>query len=274
MMEKGKTMKKVFIYTNDVPKSLEIVSELHEKLPQFGFEILENYRNEDEPDLIICVGGDGTLLSLMHQLQFPTTPIAGINTGHLGFFQENDPDKIDHFIELYTSGNYNVQPYNIAKMEVTTEDGIFTHRALNEFVIKAPSTHSVHYNISINDSFIEKYSGDGMCIATPAGSTAYNYSLGGSLVDPRLNLLQVTPMAPMNTSAYRSLTSSILLPANDKLIVTPCDDEDLTLEMLYDGRQAIYEKVHQVTLILSRRKINLIRLNDTTFWDKVKQKIL
>ena len=61
---------------------------------------------------------------------------------------------------------------------------------------------------------IEKFSGDGILVATSAGSTAYNYSLGGSIVDPRLKLLQVTPIAPMNTTAYRSFTSSILLPSD------------------------------------------------------------
>ena len=87
--------------------------------------------------------------------------------------------------------------------------------------IKGSDSYSIHLNISIGGSFIERFSGDGLLIATPAGSTAYNYSLGGSIVDPRLKILQVTPIAPMNTTAYRSFTSSILLPSDLSLGVVP-----------------------------------------------------
>ena len=264
-------MKKVFIYKNDVPRTVEIAEELESKLKAADISIMDD---PEDVDLILCVGGDGTLLSLMQNHEFPTVPVAGINTGHLGFFQEIPPEKIEEFIACFLKEELVVQPYNIAKADLKFEDGSeIAYRALNEFVIKGMGTHPVHLNISINESFIERFSGDGIIVSTPAGSTAYNYSLGGALVDPRLNLLQVAPMAPMNT-AYRSLTSSILLPANDSLIIKPCDQQSSTLGVLFDGQDKVYSGISSIELCLSRRKINLVRFSGTTFWDKVKTKFL
>ena len=224
-------MKKVFIYKNDVPRTVAIADTLVNKLMISGVDITEEI---GDADLIICVGGDGTLLNLMQNHEFPTVPVAGINTGHLGFFQEIAPEKIDEFIKTYISGDLTVQPYNIAKADIN----------------------------------------HGIIISTPAGSTAYNYSLGGALVDPRLNLLQVAPMAPMNNTAYRSLTSSILLPANDSLIIEPCDEQSSSLSILFDGQDETFSGIKSIELCLSKRKINLVRFGGTTFWDKVKTKFL
>ena len=163
-------MKKVFIYKNDVPRTLEIVKSLEGKLAVSGIEVADS---PDDVDLILCVGGDGTLLNLMQNHEFPTIPIAGINTGHLGFFQEIPPEKIDEFIVKFIEGDLMVQPYNIAKADIQFEDGSeIAYRALNEFVIKGQGTHPIHLNISINESFIERFSGDGIIVSTPAGSTA------------------------------------------------------------------------------------------------------
>ncbi len=264
--------KKVFIYANVTEMSKKIEQTLRTKLVKSGLRVFEELTEDTE--LIICIGGDGTLLYMLHEMDFPKTPIIGINTGHLGFFQEVLPEKIDDFIFKYNQNAYTVQPFSTVKASVVTSCGTFTHTALNEIAIKGELTYPVHLNISINDSFVERFSGDGICVATPAGSTAYNYSLSGCIVDPRLNLLQVTPIAPMNSIAYRSLTSSILLPANDKLIVLPCDENDKKLSVVFDGRCAVYDNVQSITMGLSKRKVNLIRFDDSNFWEKVKCKFL
>ena len=141
-------------------------------------------------------------------------------------------------------------------------------------MIKGRGTKPIHLDIGINGSFIEKFSGDGIIVSTPAGSTGYNYSLGGSIVDPRLNLLQVAPMAPMNTTAYRSLTSSFLIPSEDQVIIRPADSKNRNLSILYDGRELRMRDLESVSFRLSNRKINLVRFGDTDFWFKVKSKFL
>ena len=193
--------KKIYIYANDTEVSKKIEKNLRNKLVKSGLRVYEEF--EEETELIICIGGDGTLLNLMQDLTFPKTPVVGINTGHLGFFQEVAPDKLDDFIFLYNQGEYTVQSFHTVEGQVIADCGLNYHTALNEIAVKGSPTYPVHLNISINDAFIERFSGDGLCVSTPAGSTAYNYSLGGSIVDPRLNLLQVAPIAPMNSIAYR-----------------------------------------------------------------------
>ncbi|MBQ4650055.1 MAG: NAD(+)/NADH kinase [Firmicutes bacterium] len=264
--------KKVFIHANTTEMSKKIEAKLRSKLVKSGLRVYEDL--DADTELIICVGGDGTLLYMLHENDFPETPIVGVNTGHLGFFQEILPEKIDDFIFNYNQGNYEIQAYYTAFATVVTDHGTFTHTALNEIAVKGEPTYPVNLNISINESFIERFSGDGICVATPAGSTGYNYSLGGSIVDPRLNLLQVTPIAPMNSIAYRSFTSSILLPDNDKLMVLPCDDTDRRLTVIFDGRLSEYDDVISITIGLSDRKVNLVRFDNADFWEKVKGKFL
>ena len=265
-------MKKIFIYTNNTEMSRSIEKTFRQKLVKSGLTACSEY--SDDTDLIICIGGDGTLLRLVQDFGFQKTPIVGINTGHLGFFQEILPEKIDDFIFLYNQGRYSIQGLNGVSCVVRTASHITKHIALNEITVKGMLTHPVHLNISINNGFIERFSGDGICVSTPAGSTAYNYALGGSIVDPRLSLLQVTPIAPIQNIAYRSLTAGILLPANDKLAVIPCNNVDRTLSVTYDGMLAEYEDVIELSMRLSRKKINLIRFDDYRFWEKVKNKFL
>ena len=261
---------KAYIYTNETKESLKIEEELKDILLKNGDEV----KDIKSADLIFCIGGDGALLNLMQEKSFPTTPIVGVNTGHLGFFQNVQPDELEDFLSEYKKGNVAVLPYNIARAEIKCKDGTIVHRALNEFAIKGPTNHSIHLNISINNSFIEKFSGDGILVSTPAGSTAYNYSLGGSLVDPRINILQVTPIAPMNTTVYRSLTSSILIPADDELVIEPTDENSETLSLLFDSLAITYTEIKKISLTLSHRRINLVWSNGQTFWNRVKEKFL
>ena len=264
--------RKVFIYANTTEASARIEKNLRTKLIKSGLQVHEEFNKDTE--LILCIGGDGTLLNLMQDLEFPETPVVGINTGHLGFFQEIPPEKIDDMIYQYNQGNYTLQSFSTVKDCVTTADGVFRHTALNEIAVKGLPNYPVHLNISINASFIERFSGDGLCVATPAGSTAYNYSRGGSIVDPRLHLLQVTPIAPMNSIAYRSFLTSLLLPGSDTLSIQPCNDADSQLTLVYDGRVAEYKQVKEIQITLSRKKVNMIRFSHLSFWDKAKSKFL
>ncbi len=264
--------KKIFIYANDTHMSKKIEKLLREKLVKSGLRVYEQL--EEDTQLIVCIGGDGTLLRCLRTYSFPSIPVVGINTGHLGFFQEVLPEKIDDFIFRYNQGDFTVHSYNTVNCRVETPEGTFKDIALNEFAIKGVPNYPVQLNISINDSFVERFSGDGICVSTPAGSTAYNYSLGGAIVDPRLNLLQVAPIAPINTVAYRSFTSSFLLPANDKLAIIPCDDDHRNLSVIADGFATEFSDVQRIVLSISKKKVNLVRAEYSTFWEKAKSKFL
>ena len=133
----------------------------------------------------------------------------------------------------------------------------------------------MHFDISIGGSFIERFSGDGLLVSTPAGSTAYNYSLGGSIVDPRLRLLQATPIAPMNTTAYRSFTSSILLPPDLSMEVKPVDNSSkVKITIAFDGFSKFFDNVSNIEVSLSETNVKLLTLESYDFWSKVKSKFL
>ena len=264
--------KLINIFTNNTDISLETQSILVKQLVDRGYTVMCGYSKQ--ADLIISIGGDGSLLKTVHSCGFPECPIIGINTGHLGFFQEISPDKLDKFIYDYEAGQYSIQDLSTVRADVTTFDGLHnTHLGLNEIVIKGRQSYSVHLDISIEGMSIERFSGDGILVATSAGSTAYNYSLGGSIVDPRLKLLQVTPIAPMNTTAYRSFTSSILLPAELSLGVIPENVAD-RIFVVNDGIQTGYSNIKDIKVTVSETIVHLMRFKDYDFWSKVKTKFL
>ncbi len=264
---------KICIYANKAPSSIMTVEKLIGKLDNVGFSVSRRFC--PDADLMVVVGGDGTFIEAIHKFRFPQMPIIGINTGHLGFFQEIMPERMDDFIFNYTSGKYSVQTLSTVEILVRSKGEEHRHTGLNEVVITGSSSYAVHLNISIGDQFIERFSGDGLLISTPAGSTAYNYSLGGSIVDPRLNVLQVTPIAPMNTTAYRSFTSSLLLPSDLSLgaVVDPSPMPS-GIRIVYDGYINEYDKIDDMTVSFSDIKVNLLRFESYDFWKKVKSKFL
>lgn len=265
--------KQIFIYANEYLASKSTEKLLRRKLDNVGHLVQTAYN--DDTDLIICVGGDGTFLEAIHKYNFPNVPIIGINTGHLGFFQEIMPNKIDDFIFNFSQDKYHIQPLSTVEAVIKTKEKTITKLGLNEISIKGDSAYSIHLNIAIDGSFIERFSGDGILVATPAGSTAYNYSLGGSIVDPRLNLLQVTPIAPMNTTAYRSFTSSILLPSELSLGIVPdLAKHKNSLTITSDGFSEILNEVEDIDIHFSPKQINLMRFENYDFWKKVKSKFL
>lgn len=259
--------KYIYIHTNGTEVSAKTQELLQNKLERSGISVLNEFRSDAE--LVVCIGGDGAFLDAVHKFEFPHVPFIGINTGHLGFFQEILPEQLDEFIFNYKQGKYSLQPLSTVKAEVAGSE----FRALNEVLIKSAHSRSIHLNISIGGSFIERFSGDGILVATSAGSTGYNYSLGGSIVDPRLKLLQVTPIAPMNTTAYRSFTSSILLPSDMTIGIIP-ETENAELCVAVDGIEHKYSDIKEINISMAGTVVNLLRFEGYDFWSKVKTKFL
>ena len=264
---------KFLIHSNNTPSSKAVEETMRQKLAERNIAVSETLT--DDVDLIICIGGDGAFLEAVHTFKFPKIPFIGINTGHLGFFQELSPDGLDEFIDNYIAGKYVIQSMMTAKAIVEHDHQMDEFTALNEIIVKSSGIHTIHLDISIGESFIERFSGDGVLVSTPAGSTAYNYSLRGSIVDPRLELLQVTPMAPMNTTAYRAFTSSILLPPDLSLGIVPdVIGSKSQLLVTYDSYSKEYDSVDSIRIMLSDQKVELLRFENYDFWTKVKSKFL
>lgn len=267
-------MRIINVFANNTELSQVTKKLLKQKLEKSDFFVPPEY--DPNAELIICVGGDGSFLEALHKYDFPAIPFIGVNTGHLGFFQEVQPDGLDEFIFKYKQGKYETQHLKTVKAEVTSAQGKQEFMGLNEIFVKGVKSRPVHLNLSIGGSFIERFSGDGILVSTPAGSTAYNYSLGGCIVDPRLSLLQVTPIAPMNTTAYRSFTSSLILPPDLSIRVNPeySENRGKGLLIVTDGMEHLLKDAEEITFEFSNAIIKLLRFENYEFWTKVKSKFI
>jgi NAD+ kinase len=267
------TKRLINISENGSADSRRIGRRLKTKFETAGFAVSDGF--DCKAELIVCIGGDGALLNMLSDYDFPVQPVVGINTGHLGFFQEVSGRGIDEFIFNYGKGNYTAQTYRTVRADVLLHSGeTIRMKGLNEIVIRGGKSHSAHLNIFIGESFIEQFCGDGVVVSTPAGSTAYNYSLGGSIVDPRLDLLQVTPIAPINSTAYRSFTSSILLPPNLSLGIFPEYPKSDDILVTADGIERALTGADEIHLAFNDEVVTILRFKEYDFWNTVKQKLL
>ena len=262
--------KKYHIYANDNEISDRITTEVKEKLSAVGYEYSDS---EIGADMIFCIGGDGALLRLLRKYNFPEAPIVGINTGHLGFFQEITMDGIDEFIDLLEKGEYHIHEYIGLDTEVYTAEGSSRYLAINEIVVRGEGERLMHLGIRVGDNEITRFSGDGVLVCTPAGSTAYNYSLGGVIVDPAVDMLQITPMAPVNNIAYRSFTSGIVVPTQTSIEIVPVANGDQAISIIEDGRVVVKGGIDRVVIKVADRKARILRFKNYNFWKKVTDKI-
>lgn len=262
----------ITIASNDVEESINTEKILKSKLLDAGFNTSDTI--EKDTELLICIGGDGSFLRTMHRFNFPNIPTVVINTGHLGFFAEISPNQLDRFINEYKSENYFIQEANLIKANIFTKYFCTEIIAINEVVIKNIASRTVHLDLEVNQSKMHRFSGDGMLISTPIGSTAYNYSAGGSLVDPSLELFQLTPLAPMNTKVYRSFTSSIILSINSIITIYPNHRFENSTLVVVDGEEFRFNELEKIDILKSEIKIKLLRLNGYEFWHRVSDKFL
>lgn len=264
--------KLINIIYNDAKFSLDTANYVKSKFIELGYQVSDEFNYN--ANLVICIGGDGSLLRMLHKYQFPDMPVVGINTGHLGFLAEINPNEIDNFLEKYHLGDYFCEEINPLEAVICTRTNCINTFGLNEIVIKGDKSRTIHLDLAVNDQLIQRFSGDGILCATSTGSTAYNYSIGGSIVDPSLQVIQVSPLAPINTNAYRSFTSSVILPSNATIKVNPEYRFEDSIVIVSDGIEHRHNGIVEVSLKLSSLSIKMLRLKGFEFWSKVKDKFL
>lgn len=266
--------KKIIIYKNRNPYSAKTEEELLKILKSYDAEVLTD--TSAQPDLYICIGGDGSFLNFAHKFRFPKAPVLGINTGHLGFFQECDPTNMKKAIAEIFDGNYQVQKIRPIEASIFNRNKLISRKfGINEIMVRGSYAHVSQFAVSVGETKIQDFSGDGILISTPVGSTAYNYSLGGSLVAPELDVLQITPVAPMNTAAYRAFHSSMVLPADQTITINGIGrTNNRTLIISFDGKTSEFYDIDRILIRQSNLQINLIRSVTYDYWKKLADKLL
>jgi NAD+ kinase len=221
-------------------------------------------------DLIVVLGGDGTMLHVVHATGAAIKPMAAINMGRLGFLTCATRDEQAAFVELISSGDYVIS--RRSTIQVTIEDskgGSTVLTGLNEAVIgRGNSTRMIGLEVQVNGQFLNRYGGDGLIIATPTGSTAYSLSAGGPIISPESNVFVLTPIC-----SHALSNRSIVIEGDVEMIIEPQDLREETVISM-DGRaRHIIEEGMRITLKRGPYDVPLIMPPDYRFYTVLQQKL-
>ncbi len=255
----------------------EILDQLRGSLREH-VEIVQELTADDTPlprDLnahcAIVVGGDGTLISQARRIVELDIPLIGVNIGRLGFLAEFDPQSLAEHATVVFGNNPPVQQYGVLMTEVCDEQGAVTHRApaINDGVITAGEPHRmIELSLSIDGEKGPTLNGDGMIVATPVGSTAYNVSAGGPIVHPMVDALTITPLAA-HSLAFRP----IVVDASCKIRATIVRGNPGTA-LVTDGQVASPLGTGQSVLFqVNQKKAKLIINPSETYWRILQDKL-
>lgn len=264
--------KLINVISNSNFESRRVRQSLMDRLTSRGYVVSRNFNQNAA--LTISIGGDGAFLKAIHMNKFPKMPIVGINTGTLGFFQEINPDEIEEFLDDYESGNYKMEEIPLIKANIFTKNRVFSLYAVNEIVLKGKSSKIIQMDVFIDNNHLQKFAGDGMMISTPVGSTAYNFSSGGSIVHTSLNSMQMTPLAPINSKAYRSLSTSLVVPPTTIIELVPQERYKNSSIILVDGNERFFWDLIRIELSFSDYKVKRLLFKNDFYWDNLKDKFL
>ncbi len=231
-----------------------------------GIEIVEDV---ESCEIIFSIGGDGTFLKTARLSD--EKPILGINTGTLGYLTEVNPDQLEEAINDILNKNYRIENRMMLEGEIIKPNGetIKIPESLNEIAISKNTFGVVRFDAIINDKLINSYTADGILICTPTGSTAYNLSCGGPIVDPTAEIITLTPIAPhtiINRSVIFSDDSIV------KIKITELRD-NTTSYVLYDGRPIEVFSQDIVEIKKSDKITKIIKLEDRSFIDTIRENI-
>lgn len=225
----------------------------------------------EEPDLVISVGGDGTFLEAFHRYvhRLDQTAFIGVHTGHLGFYADWLPDEVEKLIIEIAKKPFKVVEYPLLRVKVCSKTGDKDESflALNEATIKTPDG-SVVLDVEIKGERFETFRGDGLCISTPSGSTAYNKALGGGIIHPSLEAIQLTEMASINNRVFRTIGSPLILPKHHPCILKPMVDRSFLITV--DHFTKTYMDVDSIQCQVANEKIRFARYRPVPFWNRVR----
>lgn len=255
-------MKKYCILTKNDTKSFAIKKQIMEKIVLLYDEI--------NPDYIITVGGDGTILGAIQQYYDvnPNIVIFGLHTGHLGFFANYTMEEFGLLIENVNEEKFIKETASLLNLQV---DGRHIGYALNEVSILCP-TRTLILDVLIDEEDFERFYGTGLCISTSHGSTAYNKSLHGSVVDTNLDVLQLTEIAGINSNAYRTLGDSLVLNKNRVIRLKNSDTMKVTLT--YDNQILEVEDFKEIKCFYNEAKITFASYQQINFVKRIKRTFL
>ena len=267
-------MKILIVYNKEKAESLNIAHRVSDILTDNGAEtvITEFSKEINSPmpysdvlsrsDVVIVIGGDGTILKVAKSAASHNCPVLGINVGRLGYLASVDCDNLD-ILKRITTGDYSVETRMMLKAEkIIGKKTVDCCDCLNDAVISKDSLSNViDITLKIGNDTIN-YRADGIIASTPTGSTAYSLSAGGPVVDPELDCMFLPPVCP-----HTLVARSVVLAASHEVLIKVLSNDSTSIQLSADGRKA-YEIDSDTTVKIScsNLKAKFIKLNDVSVY--------
>ncbi|MDQ0224590.1 NAD kinase [Bacillus sp. 7586-K] len=249
---------------------LEKVNSIIELAKENDFRIVEDHT---VANIIVSIGGDGAFLQAVRKTNFRSDCLyVGIGIDEtLSLYCDFHLDDRDKMIQAIKESQIEVRRYPVLEVKV---DDTTSFKCLNECSIRSSIIKTFVIDVFIDELHFETFRGDGMLIATPTGSTAYNKSVNGAVVDPMLRCIQVSELASLNNNLYRTLGSSFILSDNRNLTLKIVQDGNDYPIIGMDNEALSIRHVKKLEYKLSDTPIKTVKLKDNSYWEKVKRTFL
>jgi NAD+ kinase len=241
--------------------------------PSDGRRVMTQSALASDVDMVVVLGGDGTLLSMADCIGSAGSaiPILGVNFGSLGFLTEATLPELYPSLDAALSGSARVEERMMLRATTVRGGAALPEQlALNDVVItKSARARMTDLSVSLGEEFVTRVKADGLIVATPTGSTAYNLSAGGPIVQPVVDALVLTPIAP-----HMLTNRPIVIPASSLVRVQPLMTDRDELYVTFDG-QAGYElrAGDEVQIQSARRRVRLLRPSTRSYFEILRQKL-
>lgn len=265
--------------TND-ESSFVLVQPLIDKYQEKGIQavLVDPLNNNDTnskmdgAELIVSIGGDGTMLQSAKLAYEHDIPITGINKGRLGFLTDINPQDAETILDEIISGNYKTENRMLLEASITTNSNNKSiGYAFNDIVINRKETgRMIKVETTIDDSFINTHEGDGFIVATPTGSTAYSLSCGGPILKPDVEAMLLVPICPHSLN-----DRPMVVPSSSEIILRYNSDHNVSASIDLDG-DTVSEMNTGEDLVIRKatKSISLLHPDNYDYFDNLKSKLL
>ena len=265
---------KYYVEDRGDPLSVSLSEEFHTLAQHYGLQL-----DKEMPQIVISIGGDGTMLKAFHHFidQIEHIAFIGIHTGHLGFYADWKKEELNELVQLLQEHDAphklqsTIAQYPLIQLDIHTRSIDTTYIALNEFTLKSMNGTLVA-EIHINGVPFEMFRGDGICVSTPSGSTAYNKAIGGAMIHPSIEALQIAEIASINNRVFRTLGSALILPKHHNCDIYSRKEQPLLLTV--DHQYIPIQDLQSVHCKVHCQKVSFARLRPYPFWNRVRAAFL
>lgn len=267
-----KNLSRLLLSSYDGARGGEIRSLFCELCKTEGLSIVE-----EAPDLVVSIGGDGTMLRTIREYKKYGVPFVGINAGRLGFLPNfsSETAALKSLIEMIKTGNYRIIRRPLLDVETIDEDGgHYKNEAFNELVVKFSNMKMMEIGIEISGRHFNDFTGDGIVISTPLGSTGYAIWAGAAALNPELPCYQLTPINPNNASIRNPLLYPLVLPERERITLNIKNREKTPVVVSMDANSYESRLFNRIDVKISEERVEVIESRDYDYWSIFKSKLL